>query len=177
MLDVRSANPQDKLMRSVILIAHNVRSTHNVGSLLRTADGLGIEKVYLTGYTPYPHRESDDRLPHLARKIDAQIHKTALDAEHLVSWEHSQELTPIIEKLRSEDFQIAALEQAPNSVKSTTFHAPDRIALIVGREVEGIEPEVLTMCDVVIEIPMQGKKESFNVAAAAAMMLYQLSLE
>lgn len=162
-------------MRRVILIAHNVRSTHNVGSLLRTAEGLGVENVFLTGYTPYPRTEHDDRLPHLARKIDHQIHKTALDAEKLQAWEYQADIELVISRLRGEGFHIVALEQDPHSLKSITSHLPDKIALIVGREVEGIEPEILTLCDAIVEIPMHGKKESFNVAVAAAMMLYQLT--
>lgn len=161
-------------MPHIALIAHNIRSTHNVGSMLRTAEGLGVEKVYLTGYTPYPAMEHDPRLPHLARKIDAQIHKTALGAEEMVPWEHSPDIRTVLISLRREGFQIAALEQDPRAVKSTTFHAPDKIALIVGREVEGVEPEILDLCDHIVEIPMYGRKESFNVSVAAAMLLYQL---
>jgi len=142
--------------------------------MMRTAEGLGVEKVYLTGYTPYPLVKDDDRLPHLARKIDARIHKTALGAETMIPWEHSAEIKPIIETLRREGFQIAALEQDSRAVKSITFHTPEQIALIVGREVEGVEAEVLDLCDTIIEIPMKGKKESFNVSAAAAIGLYQL---
>ena len=163
-------------MRQVILIAHNIRSTHNVGSMLRTAEGLGVEKVYLTGYTPYPSQEHDERLPHLARKIDAQIHKTALGAEQMVPWEHSMDIMPIIDHLRRENFVIAGLEQDPRSAKITEFYAPDKIAVIVGREVEGVEPELLDLCSVILEIPMTGTKESFNVAVAAAMALFRLRL-
>lgn len=163
-------------LRRVVLVAHNLRSTHNVGSLLRTAEGLGIEKVYLTGYTPYPRSEHDDRLPHLAIKIDNQIHKTALGAEQMVVWEHHSGLGPVLAQLRAQGFQIAALEQDPKAVSSAEFQAPHKIALVVGREVEGIEPEVLEQCDIIVEIPMHGHKESFNVAAAAAMVLYQLRL-
>src|SRR5579885_2599476 len=74
--------------RQIVLIAHDLRSTHNIGSLLRTADGLGVEKVFITGYSPYPLMARDDRLPHLAQKLDRDIHKTALGAEQSVAWEH-----------------------------------------------------------------------------------------
>jgi 23S rRNA (guanosine2251-2'-O)-methyltransferase len=161
-------------MRSIILIVHNIRSCHNVGALLRTADGLGVDHVYLTGYTPYPLMKVDSRLPHLARKIDAQIHKTALDAERTVAWTHHDDVASVLADLKTQDYAIAALEQHEESVPIPSFHAEAPIALIVGREVEGIEPEVLAACDLFLEIPMFGKKESFNVASAAAMALYHL---
>jgi 23S rRNA (guanosine2251-2'-O)-methyltransferase len=161
-------------MPDIVLIAHNLRSTHNIGSLLRTADGLGVGKIYLSGYSPYPLSVPDERLPHLAAKIDKQIAKTALGAEKSVDWEHSENITSIIEKLRSEGYKLAAIEQAANAVKLPEFKAPDKIALIVGREVEGIEPEVLGLCDCILEIPMFGSKESFNVVQATAMALYQI---
>ncbi len=159
-------------MSSIILIAHNLRSSHNVGSLLRTAEGLGVDTVYLTGYTPYPVSTADERLPHLARKIDNQIAKTALGAEKMIDWQHRTEIAPLIEELRSQGCQITALEQGENSVKLSDFSRSDKVALIVGREVEGIEPEVLELCDQMVEIPMFGRKESFNVVQAAAMALY-----
>ncbi|HUY85462.1 MAG TPA: RNA methyltransferase [Candidatus Dormibacteraeota bacterium] len=159
-------------MRNLVLIAHNLRSAHNVGSLLRTAEGLGVGKVYLSGYSPYPLSANDERLPHLARKIDRQIQKTALGAEKFVDWRHEPDVTKLITGLRDKGFTIAALEQAPGAIKLPDFKPSDRIALIVGREVEGIEPEILELCDLALEIPMLGRKESFNVAQAAAMALY-----
>ena len=159
-------------MRSIIIIAHNVRSTHNVGSLLRTAEGLGVDRVYLTGYTPYPQSKNDARLPHLAAKIHQQIRKTALGAESLQAWKHHDDITTVIERLKSDGYTIAALEQASGSAPLPEFKSPEKIVLIVGREVEGIEPEVLERCDIILEIPMFGHKESFNVIQAAAMALY-----
>jgi len=159
-------------MRKIVLIVHNVRSTHNVGSLLRTAEGLGIEKVFLTGYTPYPKLEHDDRLPHIAEKLDKQIHKTALDAEQLVSWEHAADIEPVLETLRAQKYKIAAIEQAKDALPMPEWRPSTKVALIVGREVEGIEPEVLELADTLVEIPMFGRKESFNVVQAAAMALY-----
>ena len=161
-------------MNRVVLIAHNLRSTHNVGSLLRTAEGLGVETVYLTGYTPYPVIENDPRLPHLSRKLDAQIHKTALGAESLVDVRVSEALNSIIDKLKADGFSLVALEQNERSIDLADFKPETKVALIVGREVEGIEPEVLELCDHIIEIPMKGQKESFNVVQAAAMALYVL---
>ncbi|MEO6513529.1 MAG: TrmH family RNA methyltransferase [Candidatus Saccharimonadales bacterium] len=159
-------------MREIILIAHNVRSAHNVGSLLRTAEGLGALKVYLTGYTPYPMHNGDVRLPHLAQKIHKQIKKTALDAEEFVSWEHRSEVTELFTELRANGFTIAAVEQHSGSTALPDYALPAKLALLVGREVEGIEPEILDLVDICLEIPMFGRKESFNVVQAAAMALY-----
>ncbi|MEK7594659.1 MAG: TrmH family RNA methyltransferase [Patescibacteria group bacterium] len=161
-------------MTDLVLIAHNLRSSHNVGSLLRTAEGLGVKKVYLTGYTPYPISNDDIRLPHLAQKINNQIAKTALGAEKSLTWQHSQNVEAILDKLRQDGYMVTALEQAANSVHLPDFSPPNKLALIVGREVEGIEPEILEICDKIIEIPMFGAKESFNVVQAAAMALYHL---
>jgi tRNA G18 (ribose-2'-O)-methylase SpoU len=94
------------MSQQLIVIAHNLRSAHNVGSLLRTADGLGISEVILTGYTPYPATQNDSRLPHLAAKINRQIQKTALDAK--VNWRHAEDLTPVLKELRANGYVIAA---------------------------------------------------------------------
>ena len=161
-----------KHMRNIVLIAHNLRSTHNVGSLLRTAEGLGVEKVILSGYTPYPMHDEDRRLPHEAGKIGRQIKKTALGAEDSVKWEHHAEIVPVINRLKKNGYIVAALEQTDDAHLLHKYHPPEKIVLIVGREVEGLEPEILEACDVALEIPMFGKKESYNVAQAAAMGLY-----
>lgn len=163
---------QTNSARNIILIAHNVRSTHNVGSLLRTAEGLGIQKVYLTGYTPYPQMTADDRLPHMAAKISRQIQKTALGAEQHIHWEHAPTIFPILDLLEHDGYEMCAVEQAENSVPLTDFKPGQKVALIIGREVEGIEPEVLEHVQTILEIPMFGQKESFNVAQAAAMALF-----
>lgn len=161
-------------MKHIVVVAHNLRSTHNVGALLRTAEGLGIAKLYLTGYTPYPLKSADDRLPHLAQKVAKQINKTALGAESSVSWQHQTDIYSVIKQLKQQDFAVYALEQTAQSVALPEFQAPEKIAIVLGREVEGLEPEILTACDGALEIPMFGKKESFNVTLAAAMALYQL---
>src|SRR5665213_1747263 len=127
------------MMRQLILIAHNLRSAHNVGSLLRTAEGLGVQKVFLTGYTPYPLGKTDKRLPHVAHKIDRQISKTALGAEQLVRWQHASDVEQVLGKLRRQHFTVAALEQAPGSTRLFEYKPPEKLALVVGREVEGLE--------------------------------------
>lgn len=164
-------------MRSIIVIAHNLRSTHNIGSLLRTADGLGVERVYLTGYTPYPSQVDDIRLPHLARKIDKHIAKTALGAESLVPWEQRGDIVELLAELREDKYTITALEQTATARDISTYKPPERIVIILGREVEGVEQEVLALTDLQLVIPMLGQKESFNVVQAAAMALYHLRFQ
>lgn len=159
-------------MRSLILIAHNLRSTHNVGSLLRTAEGIGVEQVILTGYTPYPLKQDDPRLPHLSAKLHKAIHKTALGAETTQNWSYQEDVTGVIAALQNQGWTIAAVEQAVGSIELPRYTPADKVALLVGREVEGIEPELLTLTDITLEIPMAGSKESYNVAQAAAIALY-----
>jgi len=160
------------MMRDIVVIAHNLRSTHNVGSLLRTAEGLGISHVYLTGYTPYPRYDKDPRLPHEAAKLHRQIQKTALGAEASQPWSHDADVMIVLEVLKGNGYTLAALEQTTQSTKLPTYSPPDKIAIVLGREVEGMENDVLERCDIALEIPMSGQKESFNVVQAAAMALY-----
>ncbi len=159
-------------MRQIILIAHNLRSCHNVGSLLRTAEGLGVQEVILSGYTPYPLTHQDTRLPHEAQKIHKQIQKTALGAEQHISWSHKPDIFAVITTLQRDGFAVAAIEQAVGSTPLPDYRSSDRVALLVGREVEGIEAEVLKLVNIILEIPMFGHKESFNVVQASAMALY-----
>lgn len=161
--------------REIILIAHNLRSAHNVGSLLRTAEGLGVEGVYLTGYTPYPEATGDTRLPHIRDKVSKQIHKTALGAEVTQKWQYADDIGPVIQHMKQRKFTVVGLEQDKKSLSLPKYRAPSKIVLVVGREVEGLEPEVRAMCDLLVEIPMFGQKESFNVVQASAMALYQLA--
>ncbi|MFZ1249308.1 MAG: TrmH family RNA methyltransferase [Candidatus Saccharimonadales bacterium] len=161
-------------MRDIVIIAHDIRSTHNVGALLRTAECLGVQKVYLTGYTPYPVQPDDDRLPHVAQKLTSQIHKTALGAEQLVTWEHQAEVVDTLDRLQKEGYAIVALEQTADSFALPAWVPPQKIALLLGREVEGIEQQLLKRCSFTVEIPQQGQKESLNVVQAAAIALYHV---
>lgn len=161
-------------MPEIIVIAHNIRSTHNVGAIFRTAEGLGISKILLTGYTPYPTLPADTRLPHISLKLTNQIHKTALGAEAIVPFEYSDALDLAV--LKQAGYRIVALEQADRSIDITTYTSPEKIALLLGEEVEGINDELLAQCDDILEIPMVGQKESFNVSVAAGIAMYQLSL-
>lgn len=170
-------------MPEIILIAHNIRSTHNVGSIFRTAEGFGVSKIILTGYTPYPCLPTgsepigsgarDERLPHIRDKIAVQIHKTALGAETMVSFEYHQTLD--LGTLDLAGYEIVALEQHPHSVSLRDYRPTDKIALLLGEEVHGIPSNLLERCDTILEIPMQGRKESFNVSVATGIALYQLT--
>lgn len=161
-------------MTKIYVIAHNIRSTHNIGSIIRTCEGLGINKLYITGYSPYPETPNDSRLPHLSAKISKQINKTSLDSERWLDWEQIDGPTELISNLQSQGVIIAALEQSTASVPLQDYSSPESVALLLGEEVEGIEKDLLSKCDITLEIPMYGRKESFNVSVAAAMALYQL---
>jgi 23S rRNA (guanosine2251-2'-O)-methyltransferase len=161
-------------MREIVLVVHDIRSCHNVGSLLRTAEGLGISKVYFTGYTPYPVTKNDDRLPHISRKLTEQIHKTALGAEISQPWEHHPDITELLTQLRKDGFALDGLEQDINAVPLHSYTSPEKVALVLGSEVTGMDPALLKLLDLALEIPMFGQKESFNVVQAAAMALHQL---
>ena len=161
----------------LVVIVHNIRSTHNVGAILRTCDGFGVSKVYFGGYTPYPSQISDTRLPHIHQKLTKQIHKTALGAELTVPNSRYEDIVELIKRLKADGFQIVALEQAKNSVSLPDFKPKPKVALLLGEEVEGITKDLLKMCNAVIEIPMHGSKESFNVSVAAGIALYQLMLK
>jgi 23S rRNA (guanosine2251-2'-O)-methyltransferase len=161
-------------MRRLALVIHNVRSALNVGSMLRTAEGLGVNEVYMTGYTPYPHSQDDARLPHLQQKTSRQIHKTALGAEDSVMWHHQADIMLCMRQLADTGYVLAALEQTPRSMLLTEFKSDRDIALIVGNEVSGLEQNVQSQADKLLQIPMSGRKESFNVAVAAGIALYHL---
>lgn len=159
-------------LRNIVVIAHNMRSINNVGSLLRTAEGLGVSKVYLTGYTPHPKYLGDPRLPHIALKQTKDITKTALGANETLNWEYVEDVAMVIDNLKSADYKVVGLEQSDNSTALPRFEVPDKVVLILGEEVAGIAEDIMKLCDQFIEIPMFGSKESFNVVQAAAMAMY-----
>jgi 23S rRNA (guanosine2251-2'-O)-methyltransferase len=160
--------------RKIVLVIHNVRSAHNVGSLLRTAEGLGAEKVYITGYSPYPEAKADERLPHIRQKITKQISKTALGAEKTLRWEQVDDIEKCLSGLADAGFLVAALEQTTQALDLNDFYSDQEIALVVGNEVEGLDQATLDKISVHLKIPMLGQKESFNVAVAGAIALYRL---
>ena len=161
-------------MPDIIVIAHNIRSTHNIGSIFRTSEGFGVSKIILSGYSPYPTIPGDSRLPHISAKLTDQIHKTALGAEAMVPFEYQE--SPDFDTLRSLGYRIVGLEQDKRSVMLNTYAAPDKIALLLGEEVEGITNDMRDACDDLVEIPMVGQKESFNVSVAVGIALYALSI-
>lgn len=157
----------------IIVIAHNIRSTHNVGAIFRTAEGFGVKQIIISGYTPYPAMPNDPRLPHIAQKLGTQIHKTALGAEMLVPFTYQEILD--LSAIKKDGYILAGLEQDERSVQLPTYTPPKKIALLLGEEVNGITQELRNHCDVLLEIPMTGKKESFNVSVAAGIALYALT--
>lgn len=162
------------MKHTICLVLHNIRSTHNVGSIFRTAEGFGVTEIILSGYTPYPLLLDDSRLPHIAAKLDAQIHKTALGAEKLVPFRFIPTLEEVLDYLNSKHLTLLALEQAKNSVNLKDYRLQSESALFLGEEVEGIEQNILQQCNTILEIPMSGQKESFNVSVAAGIALYHL---
>lgn len=161
-------------MSEIVVIAHNIRSTHNVGSIFRTCEGFGVARLILSGYTPYPHIPHDPRLPHLTRKITDQIHKTALGAETMLPFSYSE--TPPLSDLKRAGYRLVALEQDSRSIPLTTYKTDGKVVLLLGEEVNGVAPELLAACDDIVEIPMSGKKESFNVSVSAGIALYALTI-
>ncbi|MEK7576192.1 MAG: TrmH family RNA methyltransferase [Patescibacteria group bacterium] len=155
--------------KDLSVIVHNVRSLHNVGSVFRTADGAGVSKIYLTGYTPSPLDEMGR-----ARK---EISKTALGAEESVKWEVIRNITTLIKWLKKSGVQIIALENTKNAVDYRRFKPiREQAVLIIGNEVRGLSPALLKKCDVIISIPMRGRKESLNVSVAFGIAVYTLTI-
>lgn len=170
--------------REIVVLAHNIRSIHNIGAIFRSCEGFGISKIILSGYSPFPKIENENyqktgRLPYLAEKIDSAIHKTALGAEKIVPFEVSENILDTIKNLKKNGFRIAALEQSLNSIKLPNFSVEKdaKIALLLGEEVDGISEDLIEKCDFTLEIPMFGEKESFNVSVAAGIALYKVACE
>ncbi|HLC75775.1 MAG TPA: RNA methyltransferase [Candidatus Peribacterales bacterium] len=147
--------------KHLCVIAHNIRSLWNVGSLFRTCDGFGVTKLYLTGYTGRPPRK--------------EITKTALGAEEFVPWEHVDEPMNIVEDLKKNGYVIVSLEQTDQSSSIYEFKPTFPLCLILGNEIAGVRDDLLIKSDAIVEIPMQGKKESLNVAVAAGIALSLLT--
>ncbi|HMS23444.1 MAG TPA: RNA methyltransferase [Candidatus Saccharibacteria bacterium] len=162
--------------QEVVVIVNNIRSTHNVGSIIRTAEGFGVSHVYFTGYTPYPTSKNDQRLPHISSKLNTQISKTALGADKTLPWSYHSDLVNLVNELRSESYEIIALEQNTGSISVEEYLPPKKVAIIIGNEVAGVDKSIIEKCDKILEIPMFGKKESFNVVQATAVILYQIKV-
>jgi 23S rRNA (guanosine2251-2'-O)-methyltransferase len=146
----------------VIAVLENVRSAYNVGSVFRTADAFLLEGIYLCGYTAFP--------PH------KEIRKTALGAEDTVHWKHFRNINEAIGELRSLGYKVLAVEQAEKSYKlqAASFGPNEKIAVIFGNEVTGVEQETIAQCDGCIEIPQLGMKHSLNISVAAGIVLWEI---
>lgn len=157
---VQEFKQSDKI--PVIVVLENIRSAYNVGSVFRTCDAFLIEAIYIIGYSAKP--------PH------KEIKKTALGAEETVQWKYFKTTEEAIAELRLSDFKVYAVEQAENSYKlqSTGFRQTDKIAVIFGNEVTGVEQSTIDICDGCIEIPQLGMKHSLNIATAAGVVLWEL---
>ena len=153
-------------MNKKVLILDNIRSAHNVGSIFRTADGAGVEKIYLYGYTPAPV----DRFG----REQAEIKKTSLGAANFVEWETVSEQyeVTLAEKLKLAGYEIIVVEQVSRAVEIGDWKQPEKVAYVLGNEVNGVSEEWLTLCDQVIEIKMLGEKESLNVSVTAGIVLF-----
>jgi tRNA G18 (ribose-2'-O)-methylase SpoU len=146
----------------VIAVLENIRSAYNVGSVFRTSDAFLLESIYITGYTAKP--------PH------KEIKKTALGAEDTVDWKYFTNANEAIQYLKSLHYKVYAVEQVKNSIslEKIDFKNDDKIAVIFGNEVSGVEQETILQCDGCIEIPQLGMKHSLNIATAAGVVLWEI---
>lgn len=144
--------------KEVGVLLHDIRSTHNVGSIFRTSDAFGVSKIYLSGYTPTPIDKYGR-----ARK---DIGKVSLGAEKTIQWEYSKSPIKIIKILKKLGFQIVCIEQDKNSIDYKKVKVNSKVLFIVGNEVLGMDKKILNLCDEIVEIKMIGKKESLNVSVA-----------
>lgn len=153
-------------MKSYVIL-HNIRSAHNVGSVFRTADGAGVSKIFISGYTPAP----TDRFGR-ERK---EILKTSLGATHTVPYEVCTDVHALIDRLKQEGVTVVAVEQTPEAIDYTTCTLKGDVAYIFGNEITGVEADVLQKADVHIHIPMQGEKESLNVSVCTGIILFHFN--
>lgn len=149
------------MKKDVYVLAHNIRSLHNVGSIFRTCDGAGVKKLYLTGYSGVPPRK--------------EITKTALGADDSVAWEFHKDPISVIKMLKEDGIQIVALEKTKKSKNISNFKPKYPVCMIIGNEIDGVEKELLKLSDYVAHIPMCGIKESLNVSVAFGIGIYQLT--
>jgi len=144
----------------VVLVLDNIRSLYNVGSMFRTADGFGVKRIYLCGITGTPEQHG--------------VQKVALGAEKSVPWEHAGRTWAVVERLKQAGYAAVGLEKCAGAVDLAAFKPKFPLALIVGNEVNGLSPALRRRLDAVVQIPMAGVKQSFNVAVACALALYGL---
>lgn len=162
-LDRKTADECKRSEKSpVIVILENIRSMHNVGSVFRTADAFLIEAIYICGYTAQPPRK--------------EIDKTALGATESVDWKYFSTAKEAIEDLQNNGYKTFAIEQVDKSISLEKFTAlhPEKVALIFGNEVAGVEADTISLCDGCIEIPQFGMKHSLNISVAAGIVLWEI---
>ncbi len=146
----------------IVVVVDNVRSLNNIGSLFRTADGLGLEGIILCGISAPPP--------------SPEIHKTALGAEDSVDWKHYPSTIEALNDLKGQGYTICCLEQVQGSTSLQNFHRQPgkKYALVIGNEVDGVDPSVVNACDIFLEIPQRGTKHSLNVTISAGIALWQM---
>jgi len=149
-----------------VLILPDIRSAINIGAIFRTADAVGIDKIYLTGFTPRP----TDKFG----RIQKDIAKSALGAEIFIPWEYKKTLMPLINSLKKDGYIIIAIEQNRKAIDYRKIKTTDKVAIILGPEVTGLPKRILDKCDFIAEIPMHGKKESLNVSVACGVALFRI---
>jgi len=149
----------------ISVILHDIRSAENVGAIFRTSDAAGVQKLYLTGYTPAP-------LDRFGRP-NSKVAKAALGAELSVSWEACKSPNALIKRLKKQHVKVVAAEQSPRATPYAKWKSAFPVAILFGNEVSGVSPALLKQCDEVVEIPMHGKKESLNVSVAAGVILFK----
>ena len=156
------------------LILHRIRSAYNVGSMFRTADGVGVDKIFVTGFTQRPSLKEYE----MQTKAEKMLSKTALGADKYVEWEGARNISTVIERLKKERVQIVALEQDERSIDYRKLNSEigkdQDVALIVGNEPKGVDKRILKKCDKIIEIPMRGQKKSLNVAVSVGVAGYEI---
>lgn len=160
-MDVAAFKEAEKL--PLVMVLDNVRSLHNVGSVLRTADAFRVEKVYMCGITAVPP--------------SPEIHKTALGAEDSVAWEYSESTLSVVGRLKSEGYTVLAVEQVEGSetLGKYLFVPGKRYALVMGNEVKGVQQQVVNACHQALEIPQYGTKHSLNVSVTAGIVMWEIA--
>ena len=156
-------------MEKIHILLSNIRSAHNVGAIFRTADGAGVAKIHLGGYTPAP-------IDRYGRVVD-EIQKTSLGATDTVQWEEATDEKSLIETLKSEGFHIVAVEQNERAIVYTEHQITKPTLFIFGNEIDGVSNGLISLSDEVIQIPMHGKKESLNVSTTAGIVLFNARIK
>ncbi|MEN9621639.1 MAG: hypothetical protein RLZZ67_73 [Candidatus Parcubacteria bacterium] len=154
------------MARQTYLLLHDIRSVYNVGAIFRTADAVGVTKIYLTGYTPTPVDRFNQPRPDFA--------KCALGSEKTVAWEYAKSPTALITRLKKEGIQVIAVEQSKTSIDYKKVKPAQKTLVVLGNEVTGVSKSILKKSDIIAEIPMRGMKESLNVSVSAGIVLFRL---